>query len=493
MTDPSTSEYLGVSVDSLRRIDRGATWTLVGNLLNILPALLELVLLRKYGLEIWGEFLAAQAMVLVAGRVTCLGLDRSMLWYLPTLNRAQRGVRRPAWGAAFIAFAAGSAVSFLLAWPFLKWVLPRETQLDLARWVLLGVPFFSASEVFIGALQGIQKFHYRPLLRDLGASAFLAPIALALSFAPGVGPQSLGIGFLCGHFMIAAMSAWFWSRESKDSRHGPLVPTRDLVKYSFPIWLAESALSASTRSSLLLLSRLAAPTVVGAFGVIQMTWQTATLARRAFETPLVALTADSPTDVVETLYHQVIRRVLVWQIPIVILAACAGGSILHLISPAMGSMQEHFGLAWLITCSFIATGPLMGQQVLAGLGQSARLFSNNLFGLMATLGVLYLLVPRFGLLGACLAQGIVVLLTSLLGSWQIRYFAKLHPFPGRYAVAVATVLVLSGAGAALWGSLTASGILPWPAWVLAAVLIGIWAARIPGKAFRDMPAEPAAT
>ena len=474
-------------MDSLSRIDRGATWTLVGNLLNILPALLELVLLRKYGLEIWGEFLAAQAMVLVAGRVTCLGLDKSMLWYLPTLNRAQRGVRRPAWGAAFIAFAAGSAVSFLLAWPFLKWVLPRETQFDLARWVLLAVPFFSASEVFIGALQGIQKFHYRPLLRDLGASAFLAPIALVLSFVPGVGPQSLGIGFLCGHFMIAAMSAWFWSRESKNSRHGPLIPTRELMKYSFPIWLAESALSASMRSSLLLLSRLAAPGIVGAFGVIQMTWQTATLARRAFETPLVALTADSPAGVVETLYHQVIRRVLVWQIPILILAASAGGTLLHLISPHLGSVEEHYGLAWLVGCSFIATGPLMGQQVLAGLGQSARLFSNNLFGLLATLGLLYVLAPRFGLLGACLAQGLVVLLTSLLGSWQIRNFAKLHPFPGRYASVVATVLVASVASAALWTAMTKSGNLPWPAWLLGAVLIGIWAAMLPGKAFRSEP------
>ena len=350
---------------------------------------------------------------------------------------------------------------------------------------MLGVPFFSASEVFIGALQGIQKFHYRPLLRDLGASAFLAPIALALSFVPGVGPQSLGIGFLCGHFLIATLSAWFWSRESKDSRHGPLVPTRDLVKYSFPIWLSESALSASNRASLLLLSRLAAPGIVGAFGVIQMTWQTATLARRAFETPLVALTADSPAGVVETLYHQVIRRVLVWQIPIVVLAASAGGTILHLISPHLGSAPEHCGLAWLVACSFIATGPLMGQQVLAGLGQSVRLFSNSLFGLMATLVLLWLLAPRYGLLGACLAQGLVVLLTSVMGSWQIKNFAKLNPFPGRYATVVGVVLVLSTACATLWTMMTKSGTLPWPAWILGAVLIGIWAVMLPRKAFRD--------
>lgn len=472
-------------MDSLRRIDRGATWTLVGNLLNILPALLELILLRKYGLEIWGGFLAAQAMVLVAGRVTCLGLDRSMLWYLPTLNRGQRGVRRPAWGAALIVFGLGSAVSFLLAWPFLKWILPHETHLDMARWVLLGVPFFAASEVFIGALQGIQKFHYRPLLRDLGASAFLAPIALTLSYVPGVGPQSLGIGFLCGHVMIAAMSAWFWSRESKTSRHGPLVPTRELMRYSFPIWMAESALSASMRASLLLLSHLAAPGVVGAFGVIQMTWQTATLARRAFETPLVALTADSPPSVIETLYHQVIRRVLVWQIPIVILAASAGGTILHLISPRLGSTAEHLGLAWLVTCSFIATGPLMGQQVLAGMGHSVRLFWNNLMGMLATLVLLWFFVPRFGLLGACLAQGFVILLTALLGSWQVSRFAKLHPFPGRYTSIVATVLLFAMISASLWSSMAKSGLLPWPAWLLGAVLIGVWAFLGPAKAIRS--------
>lgn len=465
-------------MESLRRIDRGATWTLVGNLLNILPALLELVLLRKYGLEIWGEFLAAQAMVLVAGRVTCLGLDKSMLWYLPTLNRAQRGVRRPAWGAAFIAFAIGALAAFLLAGPLARWVLPHGVHLSLARWVLVGVPFFSASEVFIGALQGVQKFHYRPLLRDLGASAFLAPIALTLSFVPGIGPESLGIGFLCGHAIVAGLSAWFWSRESKDSRHGPLVPTRDLVRYSFPIWLADSALSASTRASLLLLSHLATPEVVGAFGVIQMTWQTATLARRAFETPLVALTADSPPGLIESLYHQVIRRVLIWQIPVLLLAACAGGTILHLISPRLGSVHEHLGLAWLVACSFIATGPMMGQQVLAGLGHSARLFSNSLFGLAASLGLLWIFVPRMGLLGACLAQGVVVLLTSLMGSWQVRRFAKLHPFPGPYATIVAGVLACSAAGTVLWCTMTNAGGLPWPAWALGLALVLAWVIRL---------------
>jgi O-antigen/teichoic acid export membrane protein len=465
-------------VDSLRRIDRGAAWTLVGNLLNIVPTLLELVLLRKYGLEIWGEFLAAQAVVFVAGRVTCLGLDKSMLWYLPTLNRASRGVRRPAWGAAFIAAAFGTSVGLLLAWPLLHFVLPRGTQSGLAQWVLLAIPFFSASEVFIGALQGIQKFHYRPLLRDLGASAFLAPVALSLSFVPGIGARSLGIGFFVGHASIAILSAWFWSKESSQSRHGPLVPTASLMRYTLPIWLADSASSASLRASLLLLSRLAAPGVVGAFGVVQMTWQTATLARRAFETPLVALTADSPASAIETLYRQVVRRVLFWQIPLVILASAAGGDILRLISPRLGTIPEHLGLLWLVSCSFLASGPLMGQQVLAGLGKSMRLLCNNLLGMTATIGLLWLLAPRYGLLGACLAQGGAMLLSSWLGARQIREFAKLPAFPGRYAFALILVLVPATALAMIWCAMTAASKLPWPAWSIGLILVLTWGASI---------------
>ena len=142
--------------------------------MNAVPAILELVLLRKFGLGVWGEFLAAQAVVMVVGRVSCLGMDKAMLWYLPGMAREGRGIRRPAWGAALIAALVGSAAAVLFAWPLLRWVLPRESQLGLARLVVLAIPFFSASEVFIGALQGVQKFHYRPLLRDLGASAFFA-------------------------------------------------------------------------------------------------------------------------------------------------------------------------------------------------------------------------------------------------------------------------------------------------------------------------------
>ena len=468
------------AVEDLRRIDRGAAWTLVGNLLNILPALLELVLLRKFGLGIWGEFLAAQAVVLVAGRVTCFGLDKAMLWYLPNMAKSGRGVRRPAWGAAMIVASVGSVVAAMAAWPLLRMILPRETDLDLARCVILAIPFFSASEVFIGALQGVQKFHYRPLLRDLGASAFLAPVALGLSLLFSVGPVSLGIGFLFGHVSIAALSAFFWSRESNDSRHGPFIPSKALLKYGLPVWIAESVNSAGMRASVLLLSRVAAPGVVGAFGVIQSIWQTAALARRAFETPLVALTASlsGSRENVSNLYRKVVERVLLWQIPIVFLAASAGGTILHLISPHLGGAPEHWGLLWLIACSFVASGPALGQQVLAGLGHSPRILYNSMFGTVSTILLLWLLTPRLGLIGACIAQGLASIATTLLGAVQLRKFAALPAFPGFYHRILALTLVPAAVCTASWAIFSRTG-LPWPAWILGAILVAVWATIAP--------------
>lgn len=469
-------------MNELRRIDRGAAWTLVGNILNILPALLELVLLRKFGLEIWGEFLAAQAVVLVAGRMTCLGLDKAMLWYLPNMSKEGRGVRRPAWGAASIAALAGCLVALLLAWPLLPVILPRETQLSLARWVVLAIPFYSASEVFIGALQGVQKFHYRPLLRDLGASAFLAPVALGLSFISSIGPTSLGIGFLFGHFSIALLSAWFWSRESRDSRHGPLIPSPALLRYGFPIWMADSVNALGLRASVLLLSRVATPGVVGALGVIQSVWQTVSLARRAFETPLVALTASISTarSEVAALYRKVVHRVLLWQIPLVIFAASAGGTLLHLISPGLGSVQHHGGLLILIACSFVASGPALGQPVLAGLGHSPRILFNNLSGTLTAIVFLWILTPHLGLLGACLAQGIATLVPASLGAMQIRKFAAMPAFPGRYHAITFLTLLAAAVCAAIWAWTSRQG-LPWPAWILGALLIATWAWLAPRR------------
>jgi O-antigen/teichoic acid export membrane protein len=462
-------------VDELRRIDRGAAWTLVGNIVNAVPALLELALLRKFGLSIWGEFLAAQAVVMVGGRVSCLGLDKSMLWYLPGMAREGRGIRRPAWGAALIAALVGSAAAMLFAWPLLRWVLPRETELGLARLVVLAIPFFCASEVFIGALQGVQKFHYRPLLRDLGASAFFAPVALGLSLFFSVGPISLGMGFLAGHFTIALLSAWFWSRESRDSKHGPLVPTRALVRYTGPVWLADSVNSAGMRATVLMLSRVAAPGVVGAFGVMQSILETTSLARRAFETPLVTLVASIRNSLpeVSVLYRKVVHRALLWQTPLVLAVASAGGTILHLISPHLGGDREHWGLLCMIACYFIATGPALGQQVLAGLGNSPRLLFNNLFGTTATISFVWILTPRWGLLGASAAQGLSTLATASVGAYQLRKHAKLPGFPGSYRTVVATTLLFAALSAVAWTFFSRSG-FPWPAWVLGVVGIGTW-------------------
>jgi len=443
--------------------------------MNAVPALLEIVLLRKFGLAIWGEFLAAQAVVMVVGRVSCLGMDRAMLWYLPGLASEGRGIRRPAWGAVLFAALVGGLGAGLFAWPLLRLTLPRASQLGLARLVVLAIPFFTASEVFIGALQGVQKFHYRPLLRDLGASAFFAPVALALSLLFSVGPISLGIGFLTGHVIIAVLSAWFWSRESRGSTHGPLIPSRALLRYGLPVWAADSVNSAGMRATVLMLSRVAAPGVVGAFGVMQSILETTSLARRAFETPLVALVASIRGSLpdVSVLYRKVVHRSLLWQTPLVIVAASAGGTILHLISPHMGGDAEHLGLLVMIACYFFVTGPALGQPVLAGLGNSPRLFFNTLFGTAATISFLWILTPRWGLLGACVAQGLSTLLTAGVGAYQIRKHANLPGFPGNYHAVVAATLLFSAVCTVVWTFSSRTG-LPWPAWLLGAVGLGFW-------------------
>ena len=470
-------KYLRASVENLRRLDRGAAWTLIGNLLNILPGLLELLLLRRFGLGIWGEFLAAQAVVLVAGRVACLGLDKGLLWYLPSLGQRSNGLRRPALGAALQVFLLGLVISTVLVGPLLQILLPRSTEFGLSRAVVLAIPFFAASEVMIGALQGIQRFHYRPLLRDLGVSAFLAPIALGLAMIFGLGPISLGIGFLAGHILVAGLALTFWLKETIDRSGGSLVPSRALARYSLPIWVGESVNSANQRIAVLILSRVAASSVVGAFGVISMVWQSATLMRRAFETPLVTVTAGAPAHEVREIYFKVVSRVLTWQIPVVIVMAAAGGTILHLISPSLGTVDHHISLILLVSASFAVSAPWMAQQILAGLGHSQRVLYNSTLAALVGTGLLWLLVPLFGIIGACLAQAVAVIASGLLGTWQIRHYANLPGYPTHYLPVVGVTLVGTLVCTWLW-ILPASGgseFLRWPAWVAAAVFLGLWA------------------
>jgi O-antigen/teichoic acid export membrane protein len=461
-------------VENLDRLDRGAAWTVVGNLLNILPALLELVLLRKFGLGIWGEFLTAQAVVLVAGRVSCLGLDKGLLWFLPT--QRGHGLRNPAFGAALQAFAVGTVLALALAFPLMQLSLPRSSDMGLGRFVILAIPFFAASEVLIGALQGIQRFHYRPLLRDLGVSAFLAPIALGLAIAGNIGPVSLGIGFLAGHFLILSISVYAWMKETNDLRGGSLLPPKALTKYSGPIWLAESVNSANQRVTVLLLSRFAASSVVGAFGVISMVWQVATMMRRAFETPLVTITASSSPGEIRDLYKKVVQRVLVWQFPVVIALAAGGGSILRLISPGLGSIEHHLGLLAMVVCSYLASGPWMAQQILAGLGDSKRLLFSYSLGALIGIVLLVALAPHLGIVGAGLAQGGAVIASGLFSAWQVKRYANLPGYPDGYLPKMGWTLVAASACTGAW-LLRVDDDSPWrawPAWLLGLGVICAW-------------------
>jgi O-antigen/teichoic acid export membrane protein len=341
--------------------------------------------------------------------------------------------------------------------------LPKSSDLGLGKFVILAIPFFAASEVLIGALQGIQRFHYRPLLRDLGVSAFLAPIALGLTTVGNIGPISLGIGFLAGHFLILSISVYAWTKETSDLRGGSLLPPRILTKYSAPIWLAESVNSANQRVTVLLLSRFAASSVVGAFGVISMVWQVATMMRRAFETPLVTITASSSSGEIRDLYKKVVQRVLVWQFPVVIALAAGGGSILRLISPGLGSVEHHLGLLAMVVCSYLASGPWMAQQILAGLGDSKRLLYSYALGALIGIVLLVALAPHLGIVGAGMAQGGAVIASGLLSAWQVKRYADLPGYPDGYLPTMGWTLMIASACTAAW-LLRAESDSPWHAW-----------------------------
>jgi len=479
--------YLPGPVENLRRLDRGAAWTVVGNILNFVPALLELILLRKFGLGIWGEFLAAQAIVLVAGRMACFGLEKGLLWYLPTLSKSKQGLRAPAFSAALLVLIIGAILAFLASTPFLSWILPRATELGMTKFVIFAIPFFAVSEVLIGALQGIQRFHYRPLLRELGVSLFLAPVALTLTYAFGMGPLSLGIGFLVGHILITGLSAYFWWHETRTSAGGTFWLTGALVKYSIPLWIRESVNSANQRVTLLILSHVATSTVVGAFGVITMVWQVCSLALRSFETPLVAVTAGIQKEEVREVYVKVVARVVALQIPIIVVIACAGGNILQLISPALGTGNDHLALMTLVFASFAGSAGWMAQQILAGLGHSQRLLLNSTAASVIGTTLVWLLVPRWGILGASGAQSVGVLLSAILGSWQILKYAGLPGYPPRYLDSILAGLAVTATGTWIW-LVTQSGhaYSQWPAWLLGSVFLGGWAwLKKPWRSFQS--------
>ena len=446
------------------------------------PLLLVLTT-QLYGAARWGIFVAAQAAVMLVARVSLLGFDKGLLYWLPTRDRAGQatGLRR------ILVWAMAASVACALLGVLCAGPLAAERGLPQASvpwtWMALGILPQALGEFFSYASVARRRPEVLVVVRDLVLPFTLVGAAIGFHLL-GFPDHGLAWAFLLAQCLGAATAFIGFRRQAGGMRAADRSEAVDpaFVQYALPLWAAEGLAVATFRLDALVLAACVEPAMVGVYGVVTQFGNTVRGGRVALDPVVHAVAADMATapdrQKVRTAFGLASDMVMATQLPLAFAAICFA----PLVLPWFGDGFARGELAVIIACVGWTVNGFLGLAgpVVSGYGGSRATLLIGVVTLLVLALALALLVPALGIDGAALAVALAFVTQGVLQCLGMRYVV------GSWGISVARLPLLTRGGAAVAAAcVTLVMIEPHePQWWTRSVAVGAFAALFVPAALR---------
>lgn len=443
----SASE-LAIRADA-QALRRGVTANLIGYGFAVLQPPLAVLVVRAYGAETFGVYTAANTVLWLALRFGLLGLDKGLLWWVARAGAAsaQSAIRASlfwvtAASAATAAVIAGVLTPLLARWSGLEGVEP------VLRAMCAGLIPMSLTELLLCVGLAQRRVGAKVFVRDgLLPTSFAAVALLAHAFGYR-GPAGLAGAFLVSH-LSSLVAAGLTLRRSLPARMLTLpgVLPVELVRYTRSAFAAELVNSLSQRIDVLIVAALTDARSVGVWAAVMQIGNVVRAIRRSFD-PIVMTTFAQIGALPERRrlarsFSHATRLIVTTQTPVL-------AFLMAFAAPLLGLFGAGFDVgapAAVTLCACWYLNGLIGLNgsVVSGFGRSDWLLLDLVVATLALAGLLVLLLPPFGLLGAAFSVGASYTLQSALQAWQARRVAGIWPYERRVFQVFALSLLSLGA------------------------------------------------
>jgi O-antigen/teichoic acid export membrane protein len=477
--DPARGDH---DEDDVGALHRGARANLAGHGARFAQPLLLLAAARLYGAEAWGVFVAGQAAYALLAKLSLLGLERGLVYWVPRAERMRRslGIR----AAALRVFGAALPVGLLAA--LASPIIAAEKGVSAATWALMaaGLVPLALVDLLIHATVGRRRMDVQVVVRDVLVPLSTLGLAVVLELA-GAGEWGLGLAFALGQWIGLAAAARaclrLFGREALFGDSSETPP--ELLRFAYPQWGSELSLALLYRADALVLTAFSAPAVVGIYGVALQFGNTVRSLRGSYDPRDAPVTSDIAAGAanarLDAAIAYAVRVVMLLQAPVAALFLFLGGPLLTFFGPGF---EAGYDAVVILSVGWTLHGVLgLASAVLGGLGESRRLLVTTLFALALEGALLFALVPTMGMEGAALALVGAFLGQAALQVLMLRALLGRIPAPLAFIgpsrrVAVAAAVGLAGFAigeAQLDGAGPFAGFIAFAAVYLPSALVGM--------------------
>jgi len=426
-------------LQSLSSITRGASLFVIGKIIaDVLKFLLEIVLSRSLGGELYGLYAYGNTILRIGVSFTSIGADRAVLKYLPQDDEETR--QNLVFGLSLLTSAIGGTAAFALLFLFAPVIasLTFDTPIfvDVLRLFAVILVFDTFAKVLYAVFKSSERMDLEVVSnRLLKPVSRLVGVVLALSVGGSL--FSVMVALVAASGVVLAVAVYLLvSRFDVRPRLGSATrsQTYEFYNFSVPVAFTDVGDILLRRTDILMVGYFFTSTVVGFYNVSVLVALLLALPLAAFNQlfPPIAsrLYGEGDIEQLDSLYGTVTRWTFTASFIVAIVTIVYRREILALFGPefVQGSLVlSLFVLGQLFNCIGGANGYLLMMTD----HQYVLVTNQWVFGLL-NVGLNYVFILEFGFVGAAIATTAVLVGQNAAITAELWYLEGLFPYSAKF-------------------------------------------------------------
>ena len=209
---------------------------------------------------------------------------------------------------------------------------------------------------------------------------------------------------------------------------------RPLFKFALPVLCMDVLLIFTARTNVLLIGRLMNSQDVGVFNVAQQTTLFGTMFLNSvnliFAPTIANLVSRGEVERLATLYRESTRWMLMLALPLYLGLALIARPLMAFFGPQFA--EGAIPLIIIASAQIVNVGVGSAGLLLLMSGHPKISLVNAVLNFILNLGLNWLLIPRYGLMGSAIAYGLMLTIANLVALTEVHKLLKIHPFSRDY-------------------------------------------------------------
>lgn len=429
------SEVQSATHSDVLKLAKGAGVAGFGEVLfKVLTPILAIASTRVLGAEIFGTLTLVVTVVQIAMMLSLAGLHNGVLRYVAyyksrnDLSRV-KGTVVLSLGVTFGISSVIAIVLFFSSHLIAVSVYNDPNMVAPLQFFVVFLPVLVVARVLASCLQSFGLIRWQVSITKV-IRPLLEVVLLLSLFVIGLGLKGAIAAKIIAAVVALSLSYSVFIRNSRVFRHTAVFETRELLAFSVPLFLESIMVVMLSQVNMLILGYLAESTVVGIYKILVVIATSITLPLLAFRVILAPMIADydgrKDCEGLQKTFKLGARWTFWVGFPIFLVIILFPKQILMI-----------FGAEFVIGVSglvILCLGRLVDISVgavgivLRMTGHSKVVLINSVLLGVLSLVLSFVLVPRYGLVGAALASAFSVTLTNVIKLAQVYYFLKISPY-----------------------------------------------------------------